>query len=465
MSVSAHDTLHPAGRARPGGTTVIIGPRARRMFADLALLATVACVVALFGVSTLLLDKLGIPYTTSGGGVLAKVHPATFAALAALGCRCLASGHPARTGWRLLTRDRRLVVTIAAVTVAGTFATLVSRQPVSPLVDTFVLPLIVFVLLRDLDGAVLRALALVALAILLANAVIAMLEFTHGFHLVALDVPTGVTDDPTRGDAVFDWRAELADDWRATALLGHPLVNGLVVGVLITCLSAPASAWLPEVVAAPVLLIEAASMFTFGARLSLVLSAAFAGWLLLGRVVAAARGAGIDRRRLALGLTVAGVAAIALAVLGGAGYLDHTIERFTHDAGSASTRLTMFDLFQPLSWGAIVLGPDPDVVATWQRIDGLEFGIESSWVGLVLSYGLIVATMLAIGLVAFARSVMDACGRGVGPVILFTLAAISVTASVSGKTTTVAMVVALALLFLRRDGVRRPRRSTPRELV
>ncbi len=463
MSVNAPATR--ADRRAPSGRTVpLIGPRARGIFGDLALLATLACVVSLFGVSILLLDKLGIPYTTSGGGVFAKVHPATVAALAALACRCLASAHPVRTGWRLLTRDRRLVVTLAAVVVAGAFATLVSKQPVSPLVDTFVLPLMVFALLRDLDGAALRALALVVLAILLANAIIAILEFTHGFHLVALDVPDGVTDDPTRPDAVFDWRANIANDWRATALLGHPLVNGLIVGVLIVCLAAPASAWLPAVVAVPLVLVEAASMLTFGARLSLVLCTGFTGWLVCGRLITAARGAGLDHQRLALGLLVVGAAAIALVALGGAGYLDHTIERFTHDAGSASTRLTMFNLFEPLSWGAIILGPDPEVVATWQRVDGLEFGIESSWVGLVLSYGLIVTAMLVVGLIAFARSLMDACGRGVGPAILFTLAAISVTASVSGKTTTVAMVVALALLLLRRSE-RGSRRPPPRELV
>ncbi len=459
--MTLHVNVRTSERARSRGASAEVVRRARRLSADLALFATAACVVALFSISTLLLDKLGVPYTTSGGGLVAKFHPATFAAVAAFGFRCLATTSPVRTGWRLLTRDRRLVVTLAAIVVAGVFATFVSKQPVSPLVDTFVLPLIVFVLLRDLDVVVLRRLALVVLAIMLANAMIAMLEFTHGFHLVALDVPDGVSADPTRTDAVFDWRAEVANDWRATALLGHPLVNGLVVGVLIVCLAAPASAWLPGVVAAPLLLIEAASMFTFGARLSLVLCAASVGWLVLRRFVSAARGAGVDRRRLALGLLLAFAAAIALAILGQAGFLDRTVERFAHDAGSASARVTMFRLFEPLSWSAIMLGPDPAVVATWQRIDGLEFGIESSWIGLVLSYGGIVTAMVAIGLAAFARSVVDACGRGAVTVVLFFLASISVTASLSGKTTTMAMVVALALLFLRRNGSRRP--PLPRE--
>ena len=455
--MSAGAAVHAHARSRLAG----VGTRPRALFADLALLATVTSVVALFGVSTLLLDKLGVPYTTSGGGLAAKFHPATYAALAALGFRALATDTPVRTGWRLLTRDRMLVIYLAAILVAGAFATLVSKQPVTPLVDTFVLPAVLFVLLRDLDRAVLHRLALLVLAIMLANAVIAMLEFTHGFHLVALDVPEGVRADPTRADAVFDWRANGWRSRRATALLGHPLVNGLVVGVLVVCLAAPASAWLPGVVAMPLLLIEAASMFTFGARLSLVLCAASVAWLALRRLASTS---GADRRGLALGLLAVGAAAVALVILGQAGFLDRTLERFTHDAGSASTRLRMFDLFEPLSWSALVLGPDPAVVATWQRIDGLEFGIESSWIGLALSYGLIATSTMAVGLAAFARSVIGACGRGVGLVILFYLASISVTASLSGKTTTMAMVVVLALLFLRR-GVRRPLRPLPREWV
>jgi hypothetical protein len=428
----------------------------QELCSDLALLSTVGCIVSLFVVSSLLLEKFGIPYATAGGGIFSKVHPATVAAIIALGFRCLATGAPFATAWRLFSGDRGIVLFLSAV-VIGFLAAVIAKVPFSPFVDSFVLAVFVFILLRDLDPAITRWIALAIALVLVINNAMAIWEFLRGMHVVTIDVPEGISADPTRGDVVFDWRAELAHDWRATALLGHPLVNGMIVGCLIICMAAPGSGWLPELVRVPILLFSLVSMFAFGARTSLVLSGALAAWLILGRMAhAIASGRKLEARRsLAILLIGASVVGLALALYG-TGFFDHTIERFQSDAGSASTRRTMFDLFQPLSWTDIMLGPDAETVATWQRIDGLEFGIESSWVGLVLSYGVIVTSILAIGMLAFARSVSRACGAGVVCVLLFYFISISVTASLSGKTTTMAMVVALVMLFLRADRARRP---------
>ena len=436
-------------RAR-GGT---VGPtRSGIGLNDLAMLGTVAAVVGLFLISPVTLEAHGIAYLTSGGGLFSKLHPSTFVAGAALGLRCLGSPRPFAKGWRLLTSDTGAVVLLVAVAFAGFCATMIDQTPVTPLIDTFILPVLVFLLLRDLDPIVMRWLALLITIVLCLNALIAITEFLRGWHLVHIDVPDGASPDPTRGDTTFDWRAQLSLDWRATALLGHPLSNGLIAGAFIICLSAAGTKWLPGSVKLPMILLQFVSMFAFGARTSLVLSVAFAAWLGLGQAIEGiGRGARLRPQQIAITFMV-----IALLIAGGAiilqsGFADRTIDRFSDDAGSATTRITMFNLFQPLSVFDMLFGPDKDVVATWQRLEGLEFGIESSWVGLALIYGLVVTGMLVIGTLALALSVARASGRGAFMVLLLYFILASVAATMSGKTTTYGMIVCLVMVFLHKD--------------
>ena len=420
------------------------------LLAIAALGATLASVVCLFAISPITLESRGIGYLSSGGGALVKFHPATFLAIVALALRCLATSAPLRTGWRLLSGDAGIVLLTAAVAVAGVFALFIDKTPVTPLVDTFILPIVIFVLLRDLDPRLTRWLAILVAAILVANSVIAIAEFLRGWRLIHIDIPDEVSADPTSANATFSWQAELSEDWRATAILGHPLVNGLIAGVFMICLAASSAPWLPSILRAPTSALQGASMFTFGARSALILTAALSLWLILAQLVeATAAGARFQPRQIAFALLTTGLLVVGLALLGQSGFLDKTIERFTDDAGSATTRLTMFSLLDTMSWSDLLLKPDQDLVATWRRMYGLEFGIESSWLGLVLTYGAIVSSLLITGLLAFARSVARRSARGGGFVLALYFVLVSVSATLSGKTTTLAMTVALIMLFLR----------------
>lgn len=433
---------------------------ARRVVADLAVLTTIAAVIALFAVSEVTLEHFGVHYIDPGGNPLSKFHPATFLAVAAFGLRCLASLHPIRSGWRILGKSPGSVTLLAAASVAILAAILIQKSPVTGLIDTFVLPVLLFMLLRDLDPLIVRCIALLVAAVLCINAVMAVAEFLRGIHFISLDVPDGATSDPTRGDATFDWRVQLAQEWRAIALLGHPLVNGLVVGCFIICLAARGARWMPDALKMPILLLQLVAMFAFGARSSLVLSLVFATYLALQQAMLALRsGARLSPRTIGFLLLAVALAIGLVSILGSTGFFDRTIDRFANDEGSAKARLTMLELFQPLSWTDLLLGPDPNVIATWQRLQGLEFGIESAWVGLTLTYGLIVTTIIVIGLAAFSCSLANACGRGVVAVLVYYFISVSATASLSGKTTTLALVAVMALIFLRKDERRRPLRS------
>jgi hypothetical protein len=149
-----------------------------------------------------------------------------------------------------------------------------------------------------------------------------------------------------------------------------------------------------------------------------------------------------------LGLPLIG---IGLAVIGETSLFERMAERFRADDGSALARLTMWSLFDPIPWRDLVLAPDQAVVKTWQRLQGLEFGIESFWVGFALTYGLIMSAVLIAGLAAFVVSVVRLSGRGALLVFLFYFAGASTSTSLSSKTTGFAILTAMILLVLRRE--------------
>jgi len=335
---------------------------------------------------------------------------------------------------------------------ASAYTVLFLKVPQTPMIDTFLLPIIFTLLLQDLDERSARLLALVLGALLCANAFVALAEYLFHWHLVTFQPPEGVTADPTRTDLVFDWRATLELEWRATALLGHPLQNGLIISAFILILASPGSGWIPAFIRFPLLLLELASMVTFGSRVSLVLT------LLFTALIASCRIALFLMRRERVGLNISIIAVLLppiLASLGAylaeTGFFDRLIERFSNDAGSADTRIRMFEMFRPVSTYDLLFGPDQGLIATWQRIEGLEFGIESFWVGMPLIYGLVISIFIFAGLAAFCHALVKMSGRGAFVILFVFFLTASTSASLSEKTTALGMVTAMILLFLRKD--------------
>ena len=446
----------PAALARSSSTTgsVVSSTASWRasLLEPLALGLTIVALVTLCAISPLTLAVNGIDYDTTGGSALAKIHPGTYLAFAALAARLCAAPHPWRTLQRLLLVQPGLLIYLTAVALLTIYVIVIARSPVTPLIDTFLLALVLTLLFEGLNERTARLLALMLVGIFAADAVLALVEFSTGWRLIHISVPEGVTSDPTRTDLVFDWRADLATDWRATALFGHPLENAMLMGAFLICLASRGTVWLGTGLRLVLGILALMAMFAFGGRASLVFSGLIL--VLLGLTGFARRlvdGRGFSLRTAAAVLLILPLVGMGLAILGETGLFDRMAERFRADEGSALARLTMWSLFDPLPWRDIVLAPDQAVVKTWQRIQGLEFGIESFWVGFALTYGLIMSAVLIAGLAAFVISIVRLSGRGALPVFLFYFAGASTSTSLSSKTTSFAILTALILLVLRKD--------------
>ncbi len=440
----------------------------RRLCARASFAATAVSLVLTLLLSVLVLEQIGLThYASSGGTIFEKVHPGTWMAMMALALRMASEKKPFASLRGQLRRTLQLLLYGLAVLAAGAHAALVSKTPITPLIDTFMLPALYFLLLEKLDERSLRLLAWLVGVILAANALVGLVEYVTGGRLIPIDLPANVTDDPRHSPAlVFDWRAALAKDWRPTALLGHPLTNADITGVFVTAICARDAGWIAPGLRFGLLMLEMLALFCFGGRAALVVtlivvSMISAGWLLrfLGG------GVRVSLRRWAYVLLASPLLFGALYALIEAGFFDRMIGRFSNDRGSAATRTKMFELFRAFDAQSLLLGPDPAVLATQQRLQGLEFGIESFVIDFMLQYGALVAMLLFAGLGAFVAAIMRACGRGAGAALLVFFVVGVTSESIGAKTTEFGLVVAIVMLFIRPiiPPVTGPRRQSPRQ--
>lgn len=422
--------------------------------ADIALLLTYVSITSLFVKSATLLEHIGYHYITPGGFPWEKFHPGTIVACCALAVRIFAADDVKAEARWLLASDPLVTLYLTAIAIAAAHAVLISKNPVTGLVDTLVLPAVLLALTKDLDPRIRRSLALMICAIMGLNSLIGLVEFLTGWRLVPVAPAGFVMPDPSRPpdpDADAGVLAALSD-WRSTALLGHPLENAFMTGTIILCLAAPGARWVRPIVRFPLIGLSLVAMAAFGGRSSLVLSVL--GMVLFGALAVArhlAAGTAIPKRGAAVVLFALPIACALLFVVVQAGFFDKFVMRFIEDNGSAEARVHMWQMFEPFTAVQILLGPDPEVARVQQRLIGLELGIESFWIGLTLAYGLVVAGMLFIGLGLLAWRVVSISGPGGAAIMLYYFVNASTSTSLSSKTTTFGLVVLMVVLILQSD--------------
>ena len=396
-------------------------------------LATLA-VAVMFLVSAMVLYALGISYESSGGTVLEKVHPGSWIVFATFALSMVFSGNPARFLDRVAARQPGMLAFFVTWLVLLAQCILVQKSPFTPLIDTFLMPMALLVLLRALGESDKRRIALLIHAVFAANALLGLYEFLFSYRLTPYVAGTLL----------------VTDDWRSTALFGHPLANAILTGSYVVALCAGGGRELPGVLRVATIAMQMLAMIAFGGRSSLVIMLPFVAVAALGGT----------RRFLEGGARItlpqAALAALALPALIGAllfaaqgGFFDQLLLRFEEDNGSAKARLIMLHLFEVVPLQDLVLGPDQAWIGSLQRLDGIETGLESFWLAMILTYGGIVAVIFFGGLFAFCRDLVAATRPGSFQVLLFFFAVASTSVSLSAKTHVFGMIVAIMLTLLR----------------
>jgi hypothetical protein len=394
--------------------------------------------LALYAVLIVLLSPfalaaLGFDYSEAGGSVLTKFHPATFfICFLALAAAC-GTGDPLNAAVRAFHETPAALLMMCAVSIASVQAILVTKVPFTPLIETFFPAPLVLLLLRVIPERRGRALALLLHALLIGNAALGIGEFLTGWRLTPF---------------IIDGE-DLTYEWRATALLGHPLGNAMLTGTYIVILAVGGGRDLPQLVRAAAFALCLASMAAFGGRGATVLVLVMLVLIAGRRLLAVLNGGHLDARAMMASIVAVPIAGGGLLLLAHSNFFERMLDRFADDTGSAQTRWDMLELVTRMSLTDFLFAPDQRQVVTWQGILGLERGIESFWLSLALSYGLIVSGLVFVALFAHGWTIVRRCRPGAIWPLVFFIGVTTTSLSLGGKSSVLTIATLLVLVLFR----------------
>jgi hypothetical protein len=395
--------------------------------------------VLLSTVPSTLLTQLKIHYVKTGGAFYEKFHPSTWIFILAFGATLLRDGAPVRELDRMIARAP-LVLPYAFAILLVVVQSIVLHRPVTSAVDTFIVPLLAFCILRSLSPAQRAPLVWSIHLLILLNVLLGYFEYFSGHRLIPLPVNPAEAANPA-----------LLAEWRSTALLGHPLSASALVGAYTLALVFRPSLVPSAALRIPLTLLCLGSLFCFGGRTALVM-------VMLGiGTLAAVTGVRVFRgMRLPLGWVIIGTCCAFLLVAGvfalvAAGVLDKMLLRFSSDNGSAAARLTSLQLLASLDWNEVLLGAEPARIESLQLLLGIRVGIEDFWIACIAQYGLICTVLLTIGLGCFLAEVLRRCHPAARAHVMFLVVIAAASVSFSVKNVTLTQHVCMMLLLLARD--------------
>lgn len=397
-------------------------------------LGKILAALLLFTISPLALLEFGWQYGDTGGSPLEKFHPSTLLAVLLIGLAAMTiAPNPLAGLLRLFEPYPALLAYFATNVVMIFYAGLVLKLPVTMFVETFIGAGLIFVLFQTGDETTKGRIALLIHVALLANALLAFYEAATQTKLTPLVVNGEV----------------LADEPRSNALLGHPLANAMLMACYVVILAIGGGRDLARLARPVFFLVALASLIPFGGRAGTAACLGALLFILVGKLWLVVRGGRVDTRTIIAGFIVWPVAGLGLLAAFEMGAFDTLTNRLFDDDGSAGTRIEMFQLFRYLTVNDLLFGPDPDLLSTWVRIHGLEYGIESFIIAFVLNYGLLAAVMFFPAFALFLRELIAVTRPGSWLVIVVFLLIALTSISLSAKSPTLSVFVLMLTILLR----------------
>ncbi|GLQ78985.1 hypothetical protein GCM10007881_25020 [Mesorhizobium huakuii] len=392
----------------------------------------VATVALLFAISGGMLWLVGYNYDGLTGNPATKIHTSTYLLVLVFAWRACTFGNP--VGYMVAVADRRPASTLMAVISIVLLVVVVARQRpgMAGMIDTFVAPALLVMMLAEDDDRTFARMQTVVHGIMTVNALLALFEFA-----------TKTLIFPYRLDGeVF------MSDLRSTALQGHPLSNATVTSIyVLALLSGSRSLSMP--LRLGLIGLQFAALVAFGGRSAMVLTIVLGGCYLLIQGLRGLRTGRVNLLGAALGLILAALVPVVIAVAAAYGFFDALLERFVSDSGSANARVEMFELFKHFELRDLIVGPDIDLIESLRRISGLEQGIENPIIRMVLYQGAFFTLLLFVGFALFMHEVARRCHAGIWLLMLGWLILLNTSESLASKTTLMTKFVVIALVLYR----------------
>jgi hypothetical protein len=396
----------------------------------LMVLATIAALT----MSSAMLTNWHIHYVTTGGNFYEKLHPATYFAVLSLCLLLVRNGDPIGEIDRMFS-EAKLVLLYLLSWSALLMQMLVLERPFTAIIDTFLLPLMLCLIVWRLSPQQRKPLVWGFHVAILLNVVIGYYEYFAGRRLIPL----------TLGDVV------VTGEWRSSAFLGHPLTaSGLVGGYVLALVFRPAICP-PALLRLPLIAFCLGSLMAFGGRTALVTVLLTIGGYAAVQIVRILRG-----KRTSLPMAIGAICLLFVAAAGifamlSLGTFDKMLLRFSSDKGSTLARYATFDLLSRFDWRELVLGPNPSRASALQNQLGLKYGIENFWIASIVQFGLLHTILLTVGLVGLLAEILRRASGAAWAIVLLVLVVAASSVSFSSKNIQLAQFILLITLLLPRD--------------
>src|ERR1700737_3226999 len=211
-------------------------------------------VITTFTISSAMLTDWKIHYLTTGGNFYEKFHPATYFTFLAFCLLLVRNTDPIGEINRMFS-EAKLILVYLCCWLALLVQMLVLERPFTVIIDTFLLPVVLCLVIWRLSPLQRKPLVWELHLTILLNVILGYCEYFSGHRLITLSLG---------GDMV------VMGEWRSSALLGHPLTASGLVGAYIFALILRPSLCPPVVLRLPLIAFCLGSLMVFGGRTALV---------------------------------------------------------------------------------------------------------------------------------------------------------------------------------------------------
>jgi hypothetical protein len=399
------------------------------MIVGLVLLATITT----FTISAAMLTEWKIHYVTTGGNFYEKFHPATFFTFLAFFLLLVRNGDPIGEINRMFSEAKLLLVYLVAW-LALLAQMLVLERPFTVIIDTFLLPVVLCLVIWRLSPSQRKPLVWGLHFTILLNVILGYYEYFSGHRLIPL----------TLGDVI------VMGEWRSSALLGHPLTASGLIGAYILALILRPALCPPIIVRLPLIVFCLGSLMVFGGRTALVTVLTMIGGFAALELFRMLRGG-----RTSLPVAIGAICLLFVAAAGifaalDLGIFDKMLLRFSSDKGSTLARYATFNLLSHFDWTELVLGPNPIRANALQTQWGLNYGIEDFWISCIVQFGIVHTVLLTIGLVGLFTEIMQRASGAAWTIVVLIIIVAASSVSFSSKNIQLAQFILLITLLLPR---------------
>ena len=340
--------------------------------------------VLLFVVSGNVLDLIGYDYSSIAGSSVMKIHISTYFIIVTFGLFVVSYPDKINLARYYLSQKLGTLWFFCLANFAIINIIFDGRNGYGMYFDTHLHLFLCCLLLPFVSPRNMDRLEIFLHGFFAVNAVLAIIELAMGENVFPL--------------MVYSPDGTMNVENRATAFLSHPLHAATLTCVYVVSLLTGGGSALGPKLRIPMIGLQIAALLAFGGRAALLLTLVIVTLLLLWHAVRFTAGNRMPRASLIAAATIIPVGMVSVAVLAQGGAFDQFLDRFTDDGGSARSRTLMLPLLLSFNWSELLWGASTDFARSQIYSYGLEWGVENPFIQMSVYQGVVVASMIMLGL-------------------------------------------------------------------